>query len=920
MSDLSRRLSPIGLKSAFSMAVSASLWASLTLADEVPCAGPGAIVETEGHRRLALVVGVGEYRDDAIHDLVGPPNDARRIHDLLTAPNGYGFPAENVCLLLNQQATTENFRRAFREHLIANARKDDVVVFYYAGHGSQAQDLNGDEMTDNLDETFLFHDARTGRGESRIGDLRDDELNGLLAALYQKTPHVTVIIDSCNSGTAMRGDAGTMAARFQQADPEPGLENTPDTQGDGAEWVPASMPGMVAFTAASDGTSAVEEDGRGIFTDALLQVLSKVGSKPLTFAEAARQIPPLVAARSYQIPFFQGNLDRPVFGNVSRIRPIGWEVIDVGDSIKLGGAPIPGIGKGAELRVYDRQTQGAATRDPARAKATLAIDEMTGVNAIARIAVKGPDTSGVSAGDLAILVRPADDYVGIKVRLRAPTEGGGIPVDRARNLRNSIELREQLHGLIDLTDDRGEFELALNDKAQMQLLGPENRIRITYLADEAIPDNLWQHARQKALLQIQGEGGAEFSDNQTLEVQIVPSSKQDQCATGDWLQSAPNSDQIIPLCYRWNVKVALNVNSPTSLLVGGVVLSTDGSTFGFPADGRSVLLRPGENVTFKAQGETFKGTPPLDVWDRLLVFGTKPTNPVRWDLLTQIARTRGEESARSGLGRALSGYLRPGTRGQSVDAEVVENSTWTLSQIQIRVEANPRFARPNAGGTALKTREFTLRGFDVRPYLPDDPSTALFRVLAKADWLARASIDDGIGYKQHDWSRPTDALNLKRGIDCSRAVWFAFTRAGLAYSEGNLPIVTANMVTDASPMNAHFERCDEQPLQLGDLIVYRDDKQGDGHVVMVIDPGKRIAWGSQGYDGSARELKLKPDTGVEYQLIKYKRDWARWDRKTMKLKACWRYRNFIAEARTPRGLPGTKALSQACDAERQCGR
>src|SRR4051794_40813551 len=56
-------------------------------------------LETSNHRRLALVVGVGEYQNPAVRDLKGPANDARRVVELLTARNGYGFPRENVCLL-----------------------------------------------------------------------------------------------------------------------------------------------------------------------------------------------------------------------------------------------------------------------------------------------------------------------------------------------------------------------------------------------------------------------------------------------------------------------------------------------------------------------------------------------------------------------------------------------------------------------------------------------------------------------------------------------------------------------------------------------------------------------------------------------------------------------------------------------------
>ena len=122
--------------------------------------------DTGGERRLALIVGVGDYKSEHIRDLKGPPNDARQVYDLLTGAKGqgYGFPKENVCLLVNEAATTEKVKKAFDRVLVQGARngKNDMAVFYYAGHGSQVKDLNGDE-TDQCDETFPLYDARTGQ-------------------------------------------------------------------------------------------------------------------------------------------------------------------------------------------------------------------------------------------------------------------------------------------------------------------------------------------------------------------------------------------------------------------------------------------------------------------------------------------------------------------------------------------------------------------------------------------------------------------------------------------------------------------------------------------------------------------------------------------------------------------------------------
>lgn len=463
-----------------------------------------------GYRRLALIVGVGQYKSDRVPDLPGPAGDARRMYELLTGKNGYGFPKENVCMLLDEEATTVAFKQRFTHALIDRARANDVALFYYAGHGSQTQDTNRDEP-DGMDETFLLHDARTEDASGRRFDsMTDDEMYGLLQRLHAKTPHVTVILDSCNSGSATRGaDAGTMIARFvpPDSDKRAGEVAVPKQGEGGAEWAPDSLPGLIVFTAASDGTAALENFGRGVFTDAVLEVLGQSGTQPLTYAQAARQIPPLVSARSYQIPYFQGELSGPILGNVTRKQPIGWEVIALEPALKLGGPPLPGLGKNAELRIYDGATTGAETRDPSKAKATVVIEEMSGLNATAKVIAARPNAPKIKPGDLAIPVRVADADLRVTLRLKPAAEPEGIPAARAQALRTAIAKHPEARMVVELTAGPGEFELSVNSEGQLQLRGPENRVRKVYSNDRDVADNLWQHARQKALLLLRGEGG-----------------------------------------------------------------------------------------------------------------------------------------------------------------------------------------------------------------------------------------------------------------------------------------------------------------------------------------------------------------------------------------------------------------------------
>lgn len=873
--------------------------------------------ETDGHRRLAFIVGVGDYKNPAVMDLSGPANDAHLFYKLLTGPNGFDFPEQNVCLLIDEQATTARFTEMFQKALVDRARADDVVVVFFAGYGSKKRDINGDEPGE-WDQTIMLHDART----DGVGDLVDDDFNQMLGQLYKKTKHIVVIADCCHSGTVPRSD---FIARFQP-EPEPGLGEPAGAAGDGnSSWVTETMPGIVVMSAASGDSSALERNGRGLFTEALWQIFSRANdsNRPLTYAQVARQIPPLIAAQSYQIPYFHGDLNRVVFGNTGRIRPIAWDIKKVGPPIELSGPPWPGMGEGAELRIYDRAVTGGQSRDPSNAKATVVIDKATAVNAEAHLFAARPGAPALAEGDLAILIRPGDKYLGIKVRLRPVSEPGGISRDRAASLENLIIKDSEARMFVNIVKDDWEFELSVNADNRLVLTDTFGRLRNLYSNDSVVAENLWQHARQRALRQLQGETGSDYINDETLQVQIIPSPKQSECADGIWDQAEPLKEQIIPLCHEWNVKVTMKEGCHSPLLVGGIILFNDGNTAAFPVDGRKVLLKSGESVTFNDRRETFRAVPPLDVQNQVIVFGTQETNPVPWHMLTSTAKARAGKGPTTALYRALDLYLQPGERGVKQPTKTVEDTTWTTSSVTMRVEANSRFLAPGAAKTRVQlSREYTIKNFDIRPYLPDENATALYRVLKKADNLAKASLEDGYGYKQHDWSLPTIEENLKKGIDCSRAIWFVFKSLRLPYNRQDRYLPTASMVGENTWMKDEFDSCNDDPnLQLGDVLVYRDDVRGDGHVVMVIDPFKRIAWGSHGWDGNASDLKIEPDTGVEYQLIKYKKDWQHWDRPTMKRKACWRYRQFIPEALSVWGWSDLMAIDvdTICDPKSQCG-
>lgn len=81
-----------------------------------------------GRTIYVLSVGISDYR--YISDLQKTENDAREFSEL------YMTHTKNVTTLLGSQATRENILSSLRS-CFANAGADDIVVFFFSGHGDK---------------------------------------------------------------------------------------------------------------------------------------------------------------------------------------------------------------------------------------------------------------------------------------------------------------------------------------------------------------------------------------------------------------------------------------------------------------------------------------------------------------------------------------------------------------------------------------------------------------------------------------------------------------------------------------------------------------------------------------------------------------------------------------------------------------
>jgi hypothetical protein len=85
---------------------------------------------------VALLVGIGEYRQSGrIPSLRYAKRDVKALARLLIHPDVAGFARERVVLLTDRRAKRDKIVHYLSKWLPAEARKADLVVIYFAGHG-----------------------------------------------------------------------------------------------------------------------------------------------------------------------------------------------------------------------------------------------------------------------------------------------------------------------------------------------------------------------------------------------------------------------------------------------------------------------------------------------------------------------------------------------------------------------------------------------------------------------------------------------------------------------------------------------------------------------------------------------------------------------------------------------------------------
>ncbi|MCU0562395.1 MAG: caspase family protein [Desulfobacterales bacterium] len=256
--------------------------------------------ETDPGQRWAVVIGVSDYEDSRIPSLRYAARDAQVFHDWLVSPTGGRYAPSKVKLLLNRNATNERIKDALFNWL-KQAIEEDVVVIYFAGHGSP-------ESPEAVQNLFLLPTNARYDNIAVTGFPMWDVETALKR--FIKARRVVIIADACHAaGVGQSFDVAVRADRGLQVNQiSAGLQGLSDV-GEGVCVISASRDREFSQESREWG------GGHGVFTHYLLEGLKgaadfdrsgsvSVGEVTVYVSQQVRR-----ATRNAQNPVVAGRFD-----------------------------------------------------------------------------------------------------------------------------------------------------------------------------------------------------------------------------------------------------------------------------------------------------------------------------------------------------------------------------------------------------------------------------------------------------------------------------------------------------------------------------------------------------------------------------------------------------------------------------------
>ncbi|WP_254173984.1 caspase family protein [Planktothrix pseudagardhii] len=516
----------------------------------------------------ALLIGIDGYTPNQMYkNLKGCVRDINLVGDYFLKT--LNIPSEQIVKLISPNPeisdlsvtsdllpTYENIVGKF--HAITKlAQPGEQVCIYYSGHGGRAKTIYPElKGTDQPDEGIVPMDI--GDQEGRY--LRDVELATLLKRMTDKGLVVTVILDSCHSGGATRGDdiairsPGEIDIASRSAESVVGtreqlihnwrmLTETTPTGTTTGRWFPQHRD-YVLLAACRPSESAYEyavsgKERHGALTYWLIDTLTSAPSS-LTYKTLHDRVSAKIQSKfPSQMPMLSGESDRFVFGVERGSLQYAVNVLEVVEEnsepkqVRLDAGMVNGLSAGARFAIYPY-----GVTDFTQKKEQLAIVEIATVGASdawANVVEVLLSDKKIDQGSQAVMLSvPVNLVRGVRLFKKAVGEKDNqLPQaikDQEEDALKAVEVALADNGWLKLADtqEKEDYLVAVNRQGEYEIcVGTplENLTPALKIEDAEAPKKVVQRLVHLAKYQAIQALSNQFSDlTSKLEVELLTQS------------------------------------------------------------------------------------------------------------------------------------------------------------------------------------------------------------------------------------------------------------------------------------------------------------------------------------------------------------------------------------------------------------
>ncbi|KZT10716.1 uncharacterized protein LAESUDRAFT_693011 [Laetiporus sulphureus 93-53] len=324
-------------------------------------------------RVFALIIGIDNYKSGNIWNLQSCVDDAKNIKRWLT--HDLHVPRDQICLLLNAEATKRKIEETFMSHLVNNPAIEpgDAIFIYFSGHGSRVRAPphwfeNGRGEVEVL--CPYDHDTRTVDG--RIAGISDRSLYAMIDVLCTaKGDNITLMLDTCFAlPRTPEGTRERMHVRYtptNKASPADlisslwkGASLHAGQKGSSRGFTSTSRSTHVTLAACGSGSSAMESKLGGNFTNALMTLKDRMAIHKLTYTDLIHAVSDIMDDHQHAISLGR-HTDRIPFDGVPFLPDAHYVAIDLYDheKVRVDAGAIHGIMEGTEFSIHQHNRRGS---------------------------------------------------------------------------------------------------------------------------------------------------------------------------------------------------------------------------------------------------------------------------------------------------------------------------------------------------------------------------------------------------------------------------------------------------------------------------------------------------------------------------------------------------------------------------------